>query len=174
MSIFEWNTGKPSIFGKLQKDAAIAKKSSDNLSARLNTKPVPIKPKRNSNGKTKPLAFRLDFDAVRDYRLSGKSWPETARHFGCCVRAIHIRACEMFPELRTFVFDGDKPRGKKPKPLPMGHIIQQLLDGESLRGVARLTGIAHSTLHHRLMQSEEGAAALAVARERADNTKRPK
>lgn len=171
MSIFEWNTGKPSIFGKLEKNAAIAKKSSDNLSARLNTKPVPLKPKRNNNGKTKPLAFRLDFQAVREYRLSGKSWPETARHFKCCTRAIHIRACEMFPELKTFVFDGDKPRGKKPRPLPMGHIIQQLLDGESLRGAARLSGIAHSTLHHRLMQSEEGAAALAVARERADNTK---
>lgn len=174
MSVFDWNTGKQSIFGKLQKDANIAKKSSDNLSAKLGTRPDPVvvakklSKIRNANGKTKPLAHRVDFLAVRDYRLSGKSWGETAQHFGCCVRAIHTNACALFPELKSYQVNSEKKRGKKPIPLPLDDIIQSMLAGASLRGASRAWGIAHPTLRHRLMQSAEGIEAVDAARERSE------
>lgn len=173
-SPFEWRTGAPSIMASLQKDANIARKASANLSAKLGTRPDPVnlvkKPRkpRESNGKTRPLSVRVDFEAVREYRMSGKTWVEVAVHFACCMKSIHDHATRLYPELkRTYCTEG-KPRGKKPMPLPLDAVAASMLAGESLRGAAKRLGIAHPTLRHRLMQIPAGVLAVQAAKERAE------
>ena len=183
-SPFDWNTGQPSILAPLQVHANIARKASDSLSAALGTRPEPVRlaknaakapkgprvitPNRAKVGKTRPLDQRLDFDQVREYRLTGKSWREVAEHFGCCLKAVHERATSIFPELRGGYILNGKRKGAKPMPMPLEQIAKEMMAGASLRGSALKHGFSHVSLRYRLMQIPAGVEALQLAKVRAD------
>ena len=183
-SPFDWNTGQPSILAPLQVHANIAKKASDSLSAALGTRAKPVRlakkaakapkgprvitPNRAKVGKTRPLDQRLDFDQVREYRLTGKSWREVAEHFGCCLKAVHERATSIFPELRGGYILNGKRKGAKPMPMPLEQIAKEMMAGASLRGSALKHGFSHVSLRYRLMQIPAGVQALQLAKVRAD------
>jgi hypothetical protein len=167
MSIFDWNTGQPSIFGGLQQNANVSKKASQSEVTRFRPNPVPTlrkKPNRNNSGRTIPLVKRIDFAEVRAYRMTGKSWAECAEKFKCSVKHIHERSISLYPELRSKHYG--KPAGNKPKPLPMLDIIGDIMAGESLRGVSRKYDVSHVSLRYRLMQLPEGKEAVRVAARR--------
>ena len=171
-SPFEWRTGQPSIFGGLQKEATITKRAVEKQGTRFRQDPVKLIKRphrvvnRDGSGKTMALVKRIDFNAVRAYRMTGKTWMEVAVHFNCCQKAVLEQATRMFPELRRIRYG--QPPGNKPKPIPLDSIIASMLAGESLRGVAKTIGMSHTSLRHRLMQSPEGMAALKLAKDRAD------
>ena len=166
MSVFDWNTGKPSILAKLQVHATIAKKSNDKLSTRFRQDPIktPKKKVRDNSGRTKPLSERIDFDKVREYRMAGNTWRNVAQHFGTCLKSIHEKATSMFPELRNFS-KGNAP-GARPMPMPLQQIATEMLAGASLRGSARQHGVSHASLRYRLMQLPEGKEAVRAAARR--------
>jgi hypothetical protein len=166
-SVWNWNTGQPSIFGGLQVNVG---KAPVRLEIRPDPVRLPKKPRkqREATGKTRPLHVRVDFEAVREYRLSGKTWVEVAVRFECCMKSIHDHATRLYPELkRTHCTEG-KARGKKPMPLPLEDTATSMLAGESLRGAAKRLGIAHPTLRHRLMQIPAGVQAVQAAKYRAE------
>jgi hypothetical protein len=90
LSVFEWNTGQPSIFGTLQKDASISKRAAETQGTRFRQDPVKLvkKPNRNGSGRTIPLGKRIDLQAVYEYRMSGKTWAECAEKFRCSTKHI--------------------------------------------------------------------------------------
>ena len=169
MSAFDWQTGEPSIFSGLQKDANIARKASANLSAKLATRPDPVnlrkKPNRNGSGRTIPLGKRIDLQAVYDYRITGKTWDQCAQKFGCSTRHIHQKMTDTYPELRHHNFRGSKP-GRKPMDLDIAQICADIHDGMTIRAIARQRGLSHVSLGYRLRQTPEGMAAVSVARQR--------
>jgi hypothetical protein len=165
VSVFDWNTGQPSIFGGLQQNANISKKQSE--VTRFRPDPVPTlrkKPNRDNSKRTVPLVKRIDFFEVRAYRMTGKSWAECAEKFKCSVKHIHERSISLYPELRSKHYG--KPAGNKPKPLPLLDIIGDIMAGESLRSVSRKYGISHVSLRYRLMQLPEGVEAVRAAARR--------
>jgi hypothetical protein len=168
MSVFDWQTGQPSIFASLQKDANIAKK---NLSAKLGTRPDPVnlpkKKTRNRTRKTIPLQTRIDFNEVRAHRLAGKSWEECAAHFKASSGSMQRVFTCLFPELKH----GHMSQlGRRRKPLPIAEIIDSVMGGVSLRAMARKHEIAVTTLTYRLRQTPEGLAAIAAAQRRLEES----
>lgn len=167
MSVFDWNTGQPSIFGNRQQIANVSKKTSASQGTRIRPDPVPTlrkKPNRDNSKRTVPLVKRIDFFEVRAYRMTGKSWAECAEKFKCSVKHIHERSISLYPELRSKHYG--KPAGNKPKPLPLLNIIGDIMAGESLRSVSRKYGISHVSLRYRLMQLPEGVEAVRAAARR--------
>ena len=178
-SPFEWRTGQPSVFAPLQSAATIARKASEHnarkiaagnfnepLVAKKSTrKPEMPKQRLPRSGKTKPLIERIDFEEVREYRLSGKSWADVAERFGCSKKAINYQSIARFPELRGTM---GKTPGAKPTPLPLDVAVAAMKDGGTLRGVAQAMGIPHSSLRNRLLKWPGGLEVLAMAKARAE------
>lgn len=170
-SPFNWQTGQPSIFSSMQTHANIAKKASANLSAMLNTRPDPVritkKPNRNGNGRTIPIAKRIDLDAVYAYRTSGKTWDECAAKFKCSTKHIHEKMTDAYPELKKVYFGGKERPGNRPKDIDMSAVIRDILGGMSIRQAAPRYGISHVSLARKLKQTTNGSYAAEVARARA-------
>lgn len=172
MNAFHWNTGQPSIFGSMQVNAGIAAKASANLSAKLGTKPDPVptlhkKPNRDGSGRTIPLGKRINLQDVYEYRMSGKTWEQCAEKFRCSTKHIHEKMTDTFPELRKVYFGGKERPGNRPKDVDITAIIRDILGGMSIRQVAPLYGISHVSLGRKLKQTDKGARAVEVARNRA-------
>lgn len=166
-SVFAWNTGQPSIFGGLQKDASISKRAAEKQSTRFRPDPVRlVKKVRNGSGRTIPLKVRIDLQAVYEYRMSGKSWEECACQFKCSTKHIHAKMVEAYPELRRRHYPGSKP-GRKPVALDIEQICADIVGGMTIRAAARKRGLSHVSLGYRLRQTPEGMAAVSLARQRS-------
>ena len=175
-SPFNWQTGQPSVFAPLQSAATIARKASEHNARKIAAgnvnEPTPAKKKAKPPrekvermGCTKPLAERIDFEEVREYRLLGKSWADVAERFGCSKKAINYQSISRFPELRGTM---GKTPGAKPTPLPHDVAVAAMRDGGTLRGVAQAMGIPHSSLRNRLLKWPGGLEVLALAKARAE------
>ena len=177
-SPWNWNTGQPSIFAPLQHHATIARKASAFLSKKLGTEPKvapkstrkPERPKVRRTGKTQRLDQRIDFDEVREYRLSGKSWDLCAEKFGCTKRSLIGKMVALFPELRASISPDKRKRirGRKVIALPLEQIISEIMAGQSLRASAAKYGASSPTISRRLRTTPEGMAALAAAHANAE------
>lgn len=181
MSVFDWNTGHPSIFGGMQSAAHSAAGASAALSKRLGTEPKKIKrdpaphlkrekvakpPKvKVENYATKPLSERIDMELARAYRMTGATWKQCAEKFGCTAKSIRIRLNQAYPEVAHSV--PSNGGGMRAKVLPMVAIIAEINGGAGLKETARKYGIAHTTLTYRLHQIAEGKQAVRAAQERA-------
>jgi uncharacterized protein (DUF433 family) len=168
-SVWQWNTGQPSIFGGLQQVANISKKSVETQGTRFRHDPVKLvkKPNRDGSGRTIPLGKRINLQDVYEYRMSGKTWDEVAAHFKCSTKHIHEKMTDTFPELRKVYFGGKERPGNRPKDVDITAIIRDILGGMSIRQVAPLYGISHVSLGRKLKQTDKGARAVEVARNRA-------
>jgi hypothetical protein len=169
-SVWNWNTGQPSIFGSMQKDANIAKKASENLGARFRTDPVPTlrkKPNRDGSGRTTPLSDRIDLDAAYEYRISGKTWDQVAERFGCSGKHIHKKLTEIHPELLGTFFITKPASTNRPKDIDIEAVIRDILGGMSIRQAAPKYGISHVTLGRKLKATNRGSYAVEVATSRA-------
>lgn len=120
------------------------------------------KPEKQPDLRTLPLARRIDMQAARDYRMSGRSWRECAVKFDCSVKSITRRVGELYPETRRV----QCKHGPIDCVLPLEQIALDVWSGTSLTAAARVYNISQNTLRRHLMKIEQGRLAVMMARER--------
>jgi transposase len=139
VSVFDWNTGQPSILSKMHGADAPAK------TTRSNTQQVEVAAKkpRVRDGRTIPIATRIDIDAVRAYRLAGNTWDRCAEHFGCSLKSLRRAMKKFHPGIYQIRVT---PYTKHRNP-PLPQIIAEINGGASQRSVAKKYAIPAGTLH---------------------------